>query len=480
MESEKPTKDFSYSKASSILYCSLKLTAIFFFTIVPLLFILSSPTSTATTLTLSYLHQWRKALYRNATKDLDDMNAKLQDSVTFLPLKDLRFANKPMEGHTWFMSSLNDTFEEGETQHIYFPSETSKGRLLCINGRNQHDGSMNSYGLAWPGSLPSTATLLPGLTFVSDTYYDHENLWHGLCAVTPFVGWHMKNQCREKPTRWVLFHQGEVRTRTGSWVQNIMRATFEEEMKVEYFNQESNSSSSYKGAYCFEKAVVMRHNEGKMGQERRLKVYNMLRCKTRQFCNMDFKDDSTSSRDKPVIRLTLLMRKGARSFKNESAVIQIFKRECERVENCKLTVAQSENLGFCDQVKLLSSTDIVATPHGAQLTNMVFMDRNSSVMEFFPKGWLKHAGVGQYVFQWLASWAGISHEGAWWDPNGESCPYPENDFRCFTEIYKNGRVGYNESYFADWARRVIDAAKAKKQAQASNLQHEGSSNCECS
>ncbi|KAK9163419.1 hypothetical protein Syun_004321 [Stephania yunnanensis] len=181
------------------------------------------------------------------------MNAKLQDSVTFLPLKDLRFANKPMEGHTWFMSSLNDTYEEGETQHMYFPSETSKGRLLCINGWNQHDGSMNSYGFAWPGSLPSTATLLPGLTFVSDKYYDHENLWHGLCAVTPFVGWHMKNQCRKKPTSGCCSIK-EVWTRTGSWVQNIMRATFEEEMKVEYFNQEeSSSSSSYKGPYCFEK-----------------------------------------------------------------------------------------------------------------------------------------------------------------------------------------------------------------------------------
>ncbi|KAF9608223.1 hypothetical protein IFM89_008178 [Coptis chinensis] len=61
------------------------------------------------------------------------MASKLQHSVTFLPLKDLRFAHTAMDGNTWFMSSISDdTDEEGETEHLYFPSEASKGRLLCV------------------------------------------------------------------------------------------------------------------------------------------------------------------------------------------------------------------------------------------------------------------------------------------------------------------------------------------------------------
>ncbi|KAK3231002.1 hypothetical protein Dsin_002883 [Dipteronia sinensis] len=80
------------------------------------------------------------------------------------------------------------------------------------------------------------------------------------------------------------------------------------------------------------------------------------------------------------------MRRGSRSFKNPTAVIQIFAKECARVEGCILNVSQSEDLHFCDQVRVMTNTDVLASPHGAQLTNMLFMDQNSSVMEFFPRG----------------------------------------------------------------------------------------------
>ena len=76
----------------------------------------------------------------------------------------------------------------------------------------------------------------------------------------------------------------------------------------------------------------------------------------------------------------------------------------------------------------MSNTDIVASPHGAQLTNMLFMDRNSSIMEFFPKGWLELAGLGQYAHHWMADLSGMKHQGAWWDPNGEKeCPFRKKD-----------------------------------------------------
>lgn len=115
----------------------------------------------------------------------------------------------------------------------------------------------------------------------------------------------------------------------------------------------------------------------------------------------------------------------------------------------------------------MSSTDILISPHGAQLSNMILMDRNSSVMEFFPKGWLELAGVGQFVYHWLASWSGMKHEGAWRDPVGDRCPYPEDDRRCMS-LFKNSRIGHNESYFSEWARYVLSEVKMRKtQSQGS-------------
>ncbi|KAF5182184.1 transmembrane protein [Thalictrum thalictroides] len=141
------------------------------------------------------------------------MATKLRGSITFLPLKDLRYAKTVMDGNTWFMNSLSDIYEEDEVEHLYFPSEASKGRLLCISGRNSHNGGKNLYALAWRDSLPNNARIMGGLTFMSDTYYDYNNLWHGLSAVAPFVGWYQRKGC-EKPSRWVLYHRGELRT---SW-----------------------------------------------------------------------------------------------------------------------------------------------------------------------------------------------------------------------------------------------------------------------
>lgn len=129
----------------------------------------------------------------------------------------------------------------------------------------------------------------------------------------------------------------------------------------------------------------------------------------------------------------------------------------------------------------MSLTDILVSPHGAQLTNMFLMDRNSSVMEFFPKGWLQLAGVGQYVFHWMASWSGMRHMGAWRDPDGEHCPYPENDHRCMN-IYKSGLIGYNESHFAEWARAVLTEVKARKTEEAlqkNNVTGSSSGQCTC-
>ncbi|XP_071923956.1 uncharacterized protein [Coffea arabica] len=398
----------------------------------------------------------------NQTKVIDALVDKLKQSVTFLPLKDLRFSESAMTGNTWFMSSLNDTLEENEAEHLYFPSEASRGRLLCLKGRDTSDGTKNSYALAWKESLPESAILLEGLTFISDTYFNHDNLWHGVSAAAPFVRWSMKNGC-SRPSRWVLFHWGELRHKMGSWLGHLMQINYGD-VKVEGFDKGD-------GPYCFEKALVMRHDTGAMGSESKLKAFDLLRCKARKFCgfNQVRRGIEVHERGLPLIKFTLLMRRGSRSFKNATAVREIFAKACAAVEGCQFDVVQSEDLSFCDQVLVMSKSDIVASPHGAQLTNMFFMDRNSSIMEFFPKGWLEHAGLGQYAHHWLANMSGMKHRGAWWDQNGQECPNPKDELQCFF-FHKDGQVGHNKTYFTEWAKKVLHEVRQEKLEEATKRQ----------
>ncbi|GFY95498.1 hypothetical protein Acr_10g0008830 [Actinidia rufa] len=357
----------------------------------------------------AFIHQWQNFITNTTTrpstictaqvaKATATTNDKLRRAVTFLPLKDLRYAQTAQQGHTWFMSSMYDTHVGGEVQYQQFPSEASNGRLLCVKGHDKHDGAWNSYALAWPETLPYNATLMKGLTFVSNNHYNYDNIWHGLSAVVPFVAWHIKKQ-------------------------------------------------------------------GGMSRQRRVEVYDLMRCKAREYCNVSLVEGGGRQRV-GEIGMTMFMRTGPRSFRNQSAVVDIFQRECRKVEGCQLRVAHSNDLTFCEQVKLMSLTDILVSPHGAQLTNMFLMDRNSSVMEFFPKGWLKLAGVGQYVYHWIASWSGMNHRGAWRDPDGDQCPYGDADRRCMS-IYKNGLIGYNKTFFAEWARNVVNDVKVRKMEKAS-------------
>ncbi|WOL19971.1 hypothetical protein Cni_G28773 [Canna indica] len=384
--------------------------------------------------------------------ELNRTRAILRGLITFLPLKDLNFADRPQSGHTWFMSAMNDTFEGDDSQHLYFPSEASSRRLLCLAARDVSDGARNSYGLAWREALPPNATLLPGLTFVSDTYYDYGNLWHGLSAVLPFASWHGRKLCMT-PERWVLFHWGELRTGMGDWVRNISEAAIGK-VRIEDLREYGE------GPTCFEQAVVFRHNEGAMKKMRRREVYSMIRCKARAYCGVH-----SDVGDRKRVRMSLLLRLGARSFKNESAVISIFRKECEKVEGCSVKVAWGNNMTFCDQVKMMSETDVLISPHGAQLTNLFLMDKNSSVMEFYPKGWKELAGVGQYVYRWMADWAGMRHQGAWRDPNGEDCPSPANKLECFT-FHKDRPIDHDEAYFAEWAAKVLKETKEFKLSEA--------------
>ncbi|KAH9330943.1 hypothetical protein KI387_003051, partial [Taxus chinensis] len=316
-------------------------------------------------------------------KDLED---KLQKSVTFLPLKDTRFEGLTDSEHTWFMSTLRGKNENGNLVYFYFPSAISNDRILCVQGRHATDGSQNSYGFAWKMQLPPNSTLLPGLTFVSDNYYDYNNPWHSLTALAGFASWYKGNECAS-PDRLVLYHWGELVKTMGSWISNIMHASLGRHVEVD-------SLEHGDGPVCFEKAVVTRQGLGPMSLDKRILLFDLIRCKARKFCNVSAGQRFINGVQ--VVNLTLLARTGSRSFRNESVVLNALEKECRKVAGCNFRIVHIANLSFCDQISVMSMTDILATVHGAQLTDMIFMDKNSSVMEMFPRGWFELAGNGQY------------------------------------------------------------------------------------
>ncbi|KAG2635538.1 uncharacterized protein LOC120658877 [Panicum virgatum] len=378
---------------------------------------------------------------------------RLRASATFLPLKDTR-----QGAETWFISTLNATAEpEGEARNLVFPSPASAGRLLCLAAPSRHDGAKNAYALAWRDALPRGSALLPGLAFVSETAYDHTNIWHGLTSLVPFASWHARSGCRARPARWALFHHGEVRTEMSGWLATLAEAATGAAVAIETFDAP--------GPACFEEAVVFRANVAGMNKERMLRAADFMRCKARAYCGVDASSKAGGGGgggDASALRVTLLFRTSARAFKDEAAVTRVFEEECRRVPGCAVAAAHANNLTFCDQVRLLSSTDVLISAHGAQMTNMLFMDRNSSVMEFYPLGWKQRAGGGQYVFRWMADWTGMRHEGSWWEPVGEPCPGNPDILDC----WKDRQIGHNETYFAEWAARVFAAARERKRGNA--------------
>lgn len=126
-----------------------------------------------------------------------------------------------------------------------------------------------------------------------------------------------------------------------------MEATFHGPLNKERFGiGDGESDVGPDGPVCFEEAVVMRHNEGGMWREKRMEVYDLLRCTARIYCGVG----SNESETRGLIGMTLFLRRGARSFKNGSAVAEIFGRECAKLKGCRFMVAHSNNLTFCEQV----------------------------------------------------------------------------------------------------------------------------------
>ncbi|TVU05731.1 hypothetical protein EJB05_48910, partial [Eragrostis curvula] len=372
----------------------------------------------------------------------DDLVERLRGTNTFLPLRDAR--ERPGQ---WFISALkNDSSEpEGEARNLVLPSAASYGRVLCVAAPPGVDAT---YALAWRDALPRGAALRPGLAFVSESFYDYRNPWHGLAALAPFVSWHTRSGCAP-PARWPLFQNGAARSGMSGWLTTLAQAATGAEMVVEPFATPE--------PVCFEMAVVFRRNMEGLSKERLRVAYDFMRCKARAHCGVV--DVPSKAGDDPSdLRVTLLFRSGTKAFKDEAAVTRVFEKECAHVAGCAVTAVQEDNLTFCDRVRLLSDTDVLISSHGAQMTNLLFMEPGSSIMEFYPKGWRERAGGGQFVYRWMAAKAGMRHEGSWWDPDGEPCPGSDDVLSC----YKDRQIGMDADYFAQWAAKVFTMAKERK------------------
>ncbi|RDX77917.1 hypothetical protein CR513_41884, partial [Mucuna pruriens] len=169
----------------------------------------------------------------NHTNELNSVIHKLRSSVTFLPLKDPRYERAPLKDHTWFMSSMYESHEDGEVQ-LQFPSES----------------------------------------FVSYNHYNYENLWHGVTAMVSFVARHKMNNCSMLPSKWGLVQDGPV----GCHLDGV---TLNGPPTIEWFDGIDED-----GPLCFEETVVTRHDEDGMSRKRRMEMCDLMRCKARLGCTL--------------------------------------------------------------------------------------------------------------------------------------------------------------------------------------------------
>lgn len=281
-------------------------------------------------------------------------------SNSFLPMKDETQQGMSNTDTNWFMSRLHGRMSgSGETFDL--PGDDPDGRLLCVRGADQDDGTKNSYGLF--RTLPADAVLLPGTTFIADNYWDYHNPWHAMSALANFATWRMENKCAA-PERLLLYHMGELVVSMGEWITHVLHAAFMKPIPLETLTLTLKHSS----AVCFERAVVQRRGLGGVDEAHMHGVFDMMRCKARRYCNV-------SQRQNPqrAIAVLLLTRSGPRAFANESGVAAVVRSECEKVPGCSLRVLNAANLTFCQQVRdcvrergseCLKACDIIVSPSG--------------------------------------------------------------------------------------------------------------------
>lgn len=102
------------------------------------------------------------------------------------------------------------------------------------------------------------------------------------------------------------------------------------------------------------------------------------------------------------VRVGILDRKKSRSLQNRGAIVKAIERALQR--SVKFRVIDFEDRSFYEQVEFLANTDILISPHGAQLTGLPFLPNCASVLELFPGGYQV-----PYFYGSLAAVSGVAH-----------------------------------------------------------------------
>ncbi|KAI5084814.1 hypothetical protein GOP47_0000983 [Adiantum capillus-veneris] len=381
-----------------------------------------------------------------------------EPSLKFSPLKDQKMQEKG-DSHVnhYFMSVLKGRgMEEGPPELFVFPNGANEPRLLCLRGNSTSDGAHNSYALAFKEEVPTGVQMVPGITLLSDTFWDFNNPWHSMFNLLQFVYWHIDNGCSHAKNL-LLFHQGEYRTSMGSWIRSIFTASGVPSTPTSIDELASSVSHALGGIQapivCFEHAVVSRSGIGGMKRPLLSRMFREASCQARRACNIHVGKEGFTNQTRRV-HVTLIVRKGARGFLDEAAWQRVVKEQCEVALHCTWSLMYVANLTFCQQVEAMSRTNILVSAHGAQLANIIFMPPEGRVLEMFPFGWLEMAGHGQYIYRNLANWVNLQHEGYWRDPSTPPCPNPSEASACFSH-YKDQPLGINVTYIQNWLGDVI-------------------------
>jgi hypothetical protein len=88
------------------------------------------------------------------------------------------------------------------------------------------------------------------------------------------------------------------------------------------------------------------------------------------------------------LRVTVVLRPTSRRLRNLDALLRVL-RATGAVDLAWLDAHARplEGLGFRAQVARMRGTDVLITPHGAALTNVVFLPKHSAVIELFTSPW---------------------------------------------------------------------------------------------
>jgi hypothetical protein len=270
---------------------------------------------------------------------------------SFLPLKDIKQPVTPENEGNWFMSSVVAKPGSGLGEILDFPSDDPEGRLLCLQGSANDDGSKNSYGFLHKKDLIKLgARFREGITLVVENYWNYDNPWHSMSAMLGFAFWRAEFGACMVPERVVMYHLGEFQEKMGSWIANVMHATMGKSLKIDNLGNSGNEPAARGAPVCFERAVVQRRGLGGIPSDNLRDLFDMVRCKARKFCAIDTEENARNTGSTMKVKVTLLTRTGARAFRNTSAVAAVVKGECAKVPECHFRVATMEGLSFCEQV----------------------------------------------------------------------------------------------------------------------------------